>query len=95
MNPANRDMEVEDGWDMACNISAVIESTDFAVLQNDEVLMVVDSDGETLNGITLTNERGLHYDGDTSVRKAYCQRKVEHDDWSLTTNWLAIESHLQ
>lgn len=94
MNPANRQLEVEPGWDARTSVDTMIQAATYAVLKDDEVLLVIDTEGETLNGITLTNERGLHYDADTTVRKALVQRKVEQDEASLTHQWAACEQYL-
>lgn len=94
MNPANRDMAVEPGWDARTSVDTMIQAAPYAVLKDDEVLLVIDTEGETLNGVTLTNERGLHYDADTTVRKALVQRKVEQDEWSLSRHWKAAEQYL-
>ncbi|MCS4087291.1 hypothetical protein GGQ10_002117 [Salinibacter ruber] len=95
MNATYRELGQEPGWDARTPVDTMIEAANYAVLKDDEVFLVVDAEGDTLQGVCLTNEGGLHYDADTTIQKAYAQQQIEEGGWSLTTNWKTAEEHLK
>lgn len=95
MNPANRNLSQEPGWDARVSVDTMIQAAPYAILRPGEVTLIVNDEGKTLNGVTLTGEGGLHYDADTSLAKDLAQKKIGAGDWSITQTWPACEAHLK
>lgn len=95
MNATYRELGQEHGWDARTPVDTMIEASPFALLKEGEVLLVINSEGETLSGVTLTNENGLHYDGDTSIEKAYAQHQIEEGEWAVTQEWQTVEDWIR
>lgn len=106
MNPANATIPEEPDWTASVPVAAMIQSAIYAILREEEVVLVVNQEGETLNGVTLTTtavteggpisrfEQALHYDADTALSKDHAQEKLQEGDWELTRRWAAAEAHL-
>jgi len=95
MNPANRKMPQEAEWDMNCAVDSVIEAADYAILKSNEALLIISAEEEVLRGVALRNEQGLHYDGDSSIKKSYAQQKLEEGSWEVSQEWPKVEEHLK
>jgi hypothetical protein len=93
MNPSDRRIAQEPEWDARVSVDRIIESAIYAIIRPDEVVLVLNQKGTTLQGVVLTNENGLHYDADTTIGKNYAQDKIVEGDWELSMSW--PEQHLE
>jgi hypothetical protein len=88
-------LPVQTSWDARITPVDMIEGADYALLKGNHVVLVAKTTDTSLHGVVLTNEQGLHYDGDATITKKYAQEKLQEGAWTVTRDWARAEEHLR
>lgn len=95
MDATHRDIGQEPGWDARVPVDTMIEAATYALLKGSQVVLVAKTTDTSLHGVVLTNEQGLHYDGDSTISKEYAQEKLQEGDWAVTQEWQTVEDWIR
>jgi len=95
MDASSLELPVQTSWDARISVPKMIQWAEYAVLKDQQVVLVAKTTDQALCGVVLTFEQGLHYDGDSTIKKSYAQKKIESGEWAVTVDWARAEDHLR